>query len=395
MGRDFGTTIDTTTIDTTIERIGAAPGQRLLVVSDIHGQRDWLERLLDKMEYGGDDILVIIGDLIEKGPESLGVVRYVMDLCMENYVYVSMGNVDWFRLRYFYDESPGAGERFVKYLRRAKDEWGGGFGQDMLEAMGVSPDQVTAENAPEYLAQIRKIFKRELNFLKNLPVILTAGQYLFVHGGVPTDDLKILEGSDASPYLKCDDFWNKGYRFERYTVVTGHWPVCLYRRGMQDVSPLFDPERGIICIDGGCSVTSVGQLNGLVLPDCMAGMDEIRWTGYDGLRVITALESQKEMPASFIITYFESEVELLETGEGMARFRHLASGRVLELPESFLWKRQSDGTLHCMDFCNEKLAVEAGEELSLIFETKEGYYVKKQGRIGWYCGTAARVLEFR
>lgn len=71
MGRDFCTTINTTiktTIKTTIERIGAAPGQRLLVVSDIHGQRDWLERLLDKMEYGGDDILVIIGDLVEKGP---------------------------------------------------------------------------------------------------------------------------------------------------------------------------------------------------------------------------------------------------------------------------------------------------------------------------------------
>lgn len=388
MGREL-----CTTLNTTIERIGAAPGQRLLVVSDIHGQRDWLIQLLDKMEFGGDDILVIIGDLIEKGPESLGVVRYVMDLCMENYVYVSMGNVDWFRLQYFFDESPEAGERFVQYLRRAKRDWGGGLGPDMLEEMGVSLDQVTAENAPEYLEQIRKKFRREFNFLKNLPVILTAGEYIFVHGGIPTDDLEALEGSDAAPYLKNDDFWSKGYRFEQYTVVTGHWPVSLYRRGVEDVSPLFDPERRIICIDGGCSVKNAGQLNGLILPDCMADMDEIQWTSYDGLPVIKSLDSQKEMPASLDITYFDSEVELLETGERMARFRHLSSGKVLELPKSCLWKKQSDGTLHCGDFCDEKLAVEAGDELSLIFETNDGYYVKKRGRIGWYCGAAAQIPE--
>ena len=373
---------------TTIERIGAAPGQRLLVVSDIHGQLDWLIRLLEKAEYGGDDILIIIGDLIEKGPESLGVVRYVMELCMENYVYVSMGNVDWYRLQYFLDESPEAGERFVKYLRKAKGEWGCGLGLDMLEDMGVSLDQVTAENAQEYLGQIRKRFRQELNFLKNLPVILIAGDYLFVHGGVPTDDLKILEGSDASPYLKNDDFWSKGYRFERYTVVTGHWPVCLYRQGAEDESPIFDPERRIICIDGGCGVKRGGQLNGLILEDCMVDMDEIQWISHDDLRVIKALESQKGVPASIDITYLDNGVELLETGEQTVRFRHLSSGKVLELPKSCLWKKQSDGTLHCEDFCDEKLAVEAGDELSLIFETKDGYYVKKQGRIGWYCGAA-------
>lgn len=384
-----------TSLKTTIEKIGAAPGQRILVVSDIHGQREWLERLLDKMEYGGDDILVIIGDLIEKGPDSLGVVRYVMDLCMENYVYVSMGNVDWYRLQYFYDESPEAGEKFAKYIRRGKAKWGSSFGQEMLEDMGVSPDQVTEENATEYLAQIRRKFKRELNFLKGLPVILVAGQYLFVHGGVYTDDLKTLEGSDAATCLKNDDFWSKGYRFEQYTVVTGHWPVCLYRQDREDVSPLFDPERKIICIDGGCGVKKAGQLNGLIFPDCMVDMDEIQWTSYDDFRVVKALESQEGMPASLHITYFDSEVELLESEGETAKIRHLASGEILELPKSFLYEYEKpDGNLHCGDFCNEKLAVEAGDELSLIFQTEEGCYVKKQGRIGWYCGNAARVLEF-
>lgn len=378
---------------TSIERIGASPGQRLLVVSDIHGQLDWLVRLLDKAGFGGDDILVIVGDLIEKGPESLKVVRYVMELSLENYVYVSTGNVDWFRLQYFYDESPEAGEKFVRYLKRAESQWGGSLGGDMLAEMGVSPEQVTPENAQEYLAQIRKSFHMEFNFLRSFPVILIAGQYLFVHGGVPTDDLQALEGSDAASFLKVDDFWSKGYRFERYTVVTGHWPVCLYRQGEEDVSPLLDPERRIICIDGGCSVKSAGQLNCLILPDCMADMDEIQWMSCDGLPVIKALENQKGIPASLNITYLDSRVELLETVDGIARVRHLSSGRMLELPQSYLYRRQADGSLCCEDYCDGELAVEAGDELSVIFETKDGHYVKKRGRIGWYRGAAARVPE--
>jgi len=61
---------------TAVEKIEAAPGQRILVVSDVHGHFNHLVQLLRKLEYGGDDILVIVGDLIEKGPESLRAVLY-------------------------------------------------------------------------------------------------------------------------------------------------------------------------------------------------------------------------------------------------------------------------------------------------------------------------------
>ena len=53
-------------IRTTIEKIPAEPGQRLLVTSDVHGHLDHLVQLLRKMEYDGNDILVIVGDLDRK-----------------------------------------------------------------------------------------------------------------------------------------------------------------------------------------------------------------------------------------------------------------------------------------------------------------------------------------
>lgn len=382
----------------TIERIEAAPQQRLLVVSDIHGHFNCLVRLLQKMEYDGDDILILVGDLIEKGPESLRVVQYVMDLCRQNLVYVSMGNVDWSRLSLLLDDSGETSESFVRYLGEAKKNWGSSLGQEMLADLGVDVEQVTVENATEYRRKIREHFRKELKFLKNCPAILTAGHYLFVHGGVTTDNLSSLEGESAVPCLKIDNFWNQGYCFHHYIVVTGHWPTCLYRQECEDVSPLFDAERKILCIDGGCGLKRSGQLNGIILPDCMADMSEIQWTCYDEFPPVRALASQEGKPATVHIQYFDSLIEPCkepEEEQGVAgetaEYRHIASGEILLLPRQWVYHRR-DG-MHSQDYCNTQLAVKKGDELSVIFETPEGRYVKKRGQIGWYYGAAEPVAQ--
>lgn len=377
-------------IRTTIEKIEAAPGQRLLVVSDIHGHFNRLVQLLKRMEYGGDDILIIVGDLVDKGPESLRVVQYVMDLCRQHPVYVSMGNVDLGRVSMLWEDSAESGEDFAGFLKWSEDYWGNSLCQEMLADLGVSVSQVTAENAPEYRRRLREHFREELEFLWSRPTILTAGKYLFVHGGVPTDDLTALEGSSAVCYLKNDDFWNQGYGFENYTVVTGHWPTCLYRLDREDVSPLFDRERRIVCIDGGCGIKRCGQLNGLMISDCMADIEEISWTGYDDFPVVTALRSQAERTASLHVRYCDSKVELLKEHGSLGQFRHLSSGKVFEAPLEWTYLGSAD-ELHLSDYCDRQLPVEPGERLSVIMETEIGIYGKKQGEIGWYQGGAEPV----
>lgn len=378
-------------IRTTVQKIEAAPGQRLLVVSDIHGHFDWLVQLLKKLEYGGDDILVIVGDLIDKGPESLRVVRYVMELCRRYPVYVSMGNVDLARVQMLLDDAPEAGEKFVRFLSWVTEFWGDSFFQDMLSELGIGLQQITPENAPEYMRRLREHFREELEFLRSRPTILTAGRYLFVHGGVPTEELSALEGTDAVPYLKNDAFLEKGYRFETYTVVTGHWPVSMYRQACEDVSPLFEAERGILCIDGGCGLKVSGQLNGILLPDCMAETSEITWTGVDGLPSARALAAQEERAAAVHIQFRDSRVELQEERGSMCCVRQVSSGKTLEVPAEWL-KRWQDGFLHCEDCCDRLLPVQAGERLSVVLEAGGRRYVKAEnGQIGWYDGPAEPV----
>lgn len=57
-------------------------GQRLVIVGDVHGMRKSLEKLLDKIGFdkGGGDHLILAGDIINKGPDSSGVVDLAIKL---------------------------------------------------------------------------------------------------------------------------------------------------------------------------------------------------------------------------------------------------------------------------------------------------------------------------
>ena len=51
---------------------------RVLAVSDVHGNLPFLKGLLAKASFSSEDTLILVGDLLEKGPESLNTLRYVM-----------------------------------------------------------------------------------------------------------------------------------------------------------------------------------------------------------------------------------------------------------------------------------------------------------------------------
>ena len=68
---------------------------RTLVVGDIHGKLDLFNLLLEKMEYrAGEDRLILIGDLVDRGENSRGVVTRAIELKREapNNVVVLRGN---------------------------------------------------------------------------------------------------------------------------------------------------------------------------------------------------------------------------------------------------------------------------------------------------------------
>ena len=102
-----------------VKRVEFPAGRRILAVSDIHGNLPWFRALLDKAGYTGDDILVLVGDLVEKGADSLATLRYIMELSAAHTVYALCGNCDNLAVDFAY----GGGELGRDFYRFYLSVW--------------------------------------------------------------------------------------------------------------------------------------------------------------------------------------------------------------------------------------------------------------------------------
>jgi serine/threonine protein phosphatase 1 len=57
----------------------AAPPQRTIVIGDIHGCYREMLQLLDVVRFTDRDLLISVGDLVDRGPDSRAVLRYFME----------------------------------------------------------------------------------------------------------------------------------------------------------------------------------------------------------------------------------------------------------------------------------------------------------------------------
>ena len=370
------------------------PGRRVIAVSDIHGNLPFLKGLLERVALTRDDVLILVGDLLEKGRDSLATLRYVMELREKYTVYPLCGNCDYIDHMFLEGGNPGDNAFHIKMTggqpgRAGVDEmlwpvlsvyW---REQSVLlqmarEAGIPMPRQVS--DLPALRSALRSRFPRETDFLTSMPHILEAGNYIFVHGGVPREDA--LEELDAYPCMKNDNFMGQGLRFHKWVVV-GHWPVTLYHSGIQQSAPVIDRERHIVSIDGGCVLKLDGQLNALLIPDIRGdGMD---FTAYDGLEPVTALDAQEASRDPVNIRWSDSVVEPLSEDGDCVLVRHPTSGRELWLPRDFV-SRWRDGLVHTEDATDYCLSVAPGDTLYLVRETRRGRLVKKDSVTGWYFG---------
>ena len=354
-------------------------GRRVLVVSELRGNLSLLKGLLGKAGFSQDDVLIVLGDILERNEGSLDTLRYVMELSEKYTVHTVLGNCDNITPA-FADSRGDIPDAFYERWFRAQGERC--LLVKMAHLAGAAVD--TAADYPAARAAINAAFGPELDFLRDLPHILVDDHHLFVHGGVPREDR--LEELDAHVCMKNDDFLNQGHSFRRWVVV-GHWPVTLYDPSIQCSNPRVERDRRIISLDGGCVLKVDGQLNALIIPDITG--DEFSFAAYDGLPRVTALDGQEASYNPINIRWSDSAVEPLAENGDCLLVRHPSSGRTLWVPRDFV-RRWRDGRLHTEDATDYCLPVAPGGELALVRETQRGLLVKKDGVTGWYHGRVER-----
>lgn len=217
--------------------------ERMLVISDIHGEREKLEALLEKANYDKQkDQLILLGDYVDRGPDSRGVLDKVMELHAQGAITL-MGNHDHMMVRSFAQDK-GVIERWFRI-----------GGQQTLGSYGHAAGGQES-GAPETL-QLTPQLERHIAFLSGLACYHETADYIFVHGGVhPTTP---LHETDPYTLMWIRDEFHKGYQGDK-TVVFGHTPTESLH-GKHDV---YFGENNIIGIDGGAVFG--GQLNCLELP---------------------------------------------------------------------------------------------------------------------------------
>ena len=73
-----------------VHRTHFPPGRRVIAVSDIHGNLPFFLGLMERISLTPDDILVLVGDMLEKGQQSLPLLRHLMALSKTHTVYYGL-----------------------------------------------------------------------------------------------------------------------------------------------------------------------------------------------------------------------------------------------------------------------------------------------------------------
>lgn len=199
-----------------VEQTCGPKGQRAYVIGDVHGRLDLLERLLDSIheEIAADRprkvLLVFLGDLIDRGPNSAEVVERLRTYRHERVRPVFLlGNHEEVLLRIIEGEA------------ELIDKWRWFGGDETLESYGVSARRIKALEEQAALAEVRKaIPESHVAFLKTFADTCRFGDYLLVHAGVrPGVKLTEQQQSDLrwirDPFLRDDS--DHGF-----VVVHGH-----------------------------------------------------------------------------------------------------------------------------------------------------------------------------
>ena len=345
--------------------------RRILVIADIHGNMEYFRGVLEMAGFCDKDVLIIDGDFIEKGSDSLGVLRYLMELSKKGNVHVICGNCDDWPIIFKADEK--VDEQLLDYILRKKR----GILWEMCNAAGMDPFEIESFTACK--KELRRIFAAEWAFLESLPHAMETENFLFAHSGA--DPKKPLSEHLIQDFVRCDHLLTTERSFEKWMVV-GHWPVMLYGENIVCANPIIERTRKIISIDGACVLKDDGQLNCLIIPHKYS--EDFSWVAYDPFPEAVVMDDQKASESSYYIRWGDSRVQVLERGEEFSRCRHVRTGYEMDILTKYLFS-DSDFT-DCNDCTDYVLPLKEGDVVRVVEVCSDRYFVKHNGVSGWYFG---------
>jgi serine/threonine protein phosphatase 1 len=180
-------------------------GARAYAIGDIHGRLDLLNNLLDRIEQDirarepRRNVIVFLGDYVDRGPESAGVIERLRTFRPEHAEAVFLaGNHEEFFLRILHGDT----HSLAQWLKFG--------GAECVESYGIEVPQLLRLPRSEALRLLQaSVPAAHVEFLYGLEDSYGFGQYLFVHAGIrPGIALEEQKRSDLrwirDPFLSFD-----------------------------------------------------------------------------------------------------------------------------------------------------------------------------------------------
>lgn len=188
------------------------------VISDIHGQYDTFIKLLEKFQFKDSDMLYIIGDVIDRGPNPIKTLLYIME--KEN-INMLAGNHEYMAtlcLNYLLKE----------ISNDIVDKLSNGMILGLLKEWNMNGGGVTLQ---ELLSVDKETRNKVFNFLTKLKLYkeLDVGdkKFILVHAGLGNfNKSKKLKDYNIMELLWDKMDYNKEYYSDKY-IITGHIPTQL------------------------------------------------------------------------------------------------------------------------------------------------------------------------
>lgn len=208
------------------------PENNTFAVGDIHGCLEELKQLLDSLPLNRESVIIFLGDYIDRGSDSKGVVSFLLEFRKKHTCIFLMGNHEQLLLD-FLDF-----RRFEPWLRNG--------GKQTIDSYTVNGEQMDIPGD-------------HLQFFRSCEYFLETENFLFVHGGIPADQSikNALKNSKVKLIWERDHIKATKYKWEK-TIVCGHTP--------QKEAVL---KEKLIAIDTGCVYgkgSGYGYLTAIQIP---------------------------------------------------------------------------------------------------------------------------------
>jgi serine/threonine protein phosphatase 1 len=212
---------------------------RTWVIPDVHGCLLTLRTLIeDLIELRKDDFLIFLGDVIDRGPASMGVIDYIIKM-RENGIsaVVIKGNHEDYMATVYRDEMSKSGLRKMLRIKSGSfKDWMMYGGEKTLQSFNVS--------------NVADIPVKYIEWIESLDFYMAWKDFLIVHAGFNFEIDDIF--SDTQSMMWIRDYKIDPVKLGNRKIIHGHVPVSLdfiYQSINSNSFQFIDLDNGVYLTD--------------------------------------------------------------------------------------------------------------------------------------------------